>query len=617
MNAELDSLEKDIQMKEGLVQNLFRNQEQFDVIKQQFDSKLRLMEQEVRRLREEKDKMLRDMEQQVETTSEQKVHIRKLYEEKVSKLTEQLAMVKAQQREQERMLKLKQKSEEKIMGLQSDIIKMKKQKVDLIKKMKEEAKNYSEWKKARDKELVRLKAQASKQERTISALQTKTQQQDLVLHRRLEELQVQHSYTMHTDLFQATQRKIKEQQPAANINASFNKEEPTTPRTSISRGRTSSLSSSTDTSTTLTRPRSSSLTGAPKRVPINPPAPSQPISSNLPPAPKKSAFLSTDLLNMLKTELSKTLYRLEARETLEKEIKKRNALVEEIDQITAKINNSDYVRDHEDEIAQLPSLVETLEVNIQYQSEKISRAQKELLIADENADSLFNKLDQFTIPDTKTLVKLAFDMLLNLKIDESKANNRISTLETKVSDLMRMLDESRNANMEYSRRFLSLQENKKSYDETQDDGMNLLSELDQMDEMFETALESSPTLPSIREHPSRSSVDMGTLSLNLTSLEDRSKLSPTLPSSDRSTLQITTPRGTRTSGDYTDVFSRLTVKAPSNVYTGIAKKQTTSSSTDTTNALLQCQHTFSGHDGFVSSIVVNDMSLYSASHDMV
>ncbi len=371
MSAELDSLEKDIQLKEGLVQNLYKNQEQFEMIKQQYDTKLKKMESEVKKLKDERDRILRDMEQQVEVTEEQKYSIKKLYEDKVNKLTEQVVLLKTQQREQERLLKLKAKSEEKINSLQGDIIKMKKQKVELMKKMKDEAKNYAEWKKAKEQELLKLKREAGKQERTISALQAKTQQQDLLLHRRLEELQ-------------ATQRKLKEQLPNAVSS-------PPTTNTSLLDTSTTPASSSRPPTATVprtprnpvmssldmsaqTRPRSSSLT-TPRRPASATASPvaSPMISANLPPPPKKLSLNSSDLSAMLKNELAKALYRIETRENLEQEIKKRNVLVEEIDALQLKLSSPDFLKDtNETELAQVVSQVETLEINLNYQKDKIS-----------------------------------------------------------------------------------------------------------------------------------------------------------------------------------------------------------------------------------------------------
>lgn len=114
----------------------------------------------------------------------------------MSRLNEQVGALRKQQKEHERLVKLQNRSEEKITILESDILKMKKQKVDLMKKLKEESKSYMEWKKEHNRELARLKRESAKQEKAIHELTVKSQHQDALLQRRNEELQ-------------ASQRKLK------------------------------------------------------------------------------------------------------------------------------------------------------------------------------------------------------------------------------------------------------------------------------------------------------------------------------------------------------------------------------------------------------------------------
>jgi hypothetical protein len=106
----------------------------------------------------------------------------------MNKLNEQLAALKKQQKGHENLVKLQNRSEEKISIMESDILKMKKQKVDLMKKLKEESKSYMEWKKEQNKEMARMKREAIKQEKAIHDLTLKSQHQDTLLQRKMEEL---------------------------------------------------------------------------------------------------------------------------------------------------------------------------------------------------------------------------------------------------------------------------------------------------------------------------------------------------------------------------------------------------------------------------------------------
>ena len=75
MNAEINNLEHDIQLKEGLIKSLYQNREEFDSIKMKYDVKLKTLEHEVNKLKSERDKILKQMETQHELTEEQKVRV--------------------------------------------------------------------------------------------------------------------------------------------------------------------------------------------------------------------------------------------------------------------------------------------------------------------------------------------------------------------------------------------------------------------------------------------------------------------------------------------------------------------------------------------------------------
>jgi peptidoglycan hydrolase CwlO-like protein len=73
MNAEINNLERNIQLKEGTIKSLYENCEEYNAIKLQYHSKLKTLEHEVNKLKVERDKILKQMETQSELTEEQKV----------------------------------------------------------------------------------------------------------------------------------------------------------------------------------------------------------------------------------------------------------------------------------------------------------------------------------------------------------------------------------------------------------------------------------------------------------------------------------------------------------------------------------------------------------------
>ncbi len=200
-------------------------------------------------------------------------------------------------------------------------------------------------------------------------------------------------------------------------------------------------------------------------------------------------------------------------------------------------------------------------------------------------------------------------MLLNVKIEERRSSAKNSLLQSRFDDSLKRLEELSSANNELQRRFINAQ---RVYEKgkfmflqhsSEDSNNKVIPELEEMEEM-DSIFDIPPALLSEMS----TSPDSTPLTLphnDIAKVQDRTPLS----------TPLSTPRS-RSSTMESDVFVRLTVKSNPSGYTGVSKQKVNTLVED--NAYLKCVHTFTGHDGFISSVAANDSNvLLTASHDMV
>ena len=90
-------------------------------------------------------------------SAQQKSKLDESYKKKMKELEEKMRDIKGKDREQNTMLREANKVKERIKALEGEIDKMKLQKVNLLKKMKEESENHRKWKAERARELAQAK----------------------------------------------------------------------------------------------------------------------------------------------------------------------------------------------------------------------------------------------------------------------------------------------------------------------------------------------------------------------------------------------------------------------------------------------------------------------------
>merc|ERR1712173_191726 len=112
--------------------------------------------------------------------------------EQVSKVRKELQAAK---KEHAKLLKSQGQYEKQLTKLKTDVVDMKRTKVKLVQKMKEESNRHRELEIRKNREVAQLKKESRKNESKIKSLETERRIKDTVLKRKQEEVVVQEDTT--------------------------------------------------------------------------------------------------------------------------------------------------------------------------------------------------------------------------------------------------------------------------------------------------------------------------------------------------------------------------------------------------------------------------------------
>ena len=114
--------------------------------------------------------------------------IKKDYEGKLDKLQGEVKKLQAAKKEHAKLLKSQGQYEKQLTKLKSEVLDMKRVKVKLVQKMKEESNRHREMELKKNREVAQLKKETRKHESKIKSLETEKRLKDTVLKRKQEGL---------------------------------------------------------------------------------------------------------------------------------------------------------------------------------------------------------------------------------------------------------------------------------------------------------------------------------------------------------------------------------------------------------------------------------------------
>lgn len=174
-----------ITLKEQLIVNLQKSQQNYERMKEFYQQKLVEMTEEVTQAQADREKLLSEIQKaESNNKTETAQHgLRKKLKEKES----QLLQLRKKQGEMQKFMQLKNRADQQVKQLHTEVNHMKKQKVDLLKKIQQERKRYEAEAKERKKEIASLKRTSEKDRRTFHKIGAQKEVETRVMRRKLEE----------------------------------------------------------------------------------------------------------------------------------------------------------------------------------------------------------------------------------------------------------------------------------------------------------------------------------------------------------------------------------------------------------------------------------------------
>jgi len=182
-------LTSEISLKQKLIEELEMSQKRMASMKQQYENKLLELNNRIHHTQEERDKVLKNMGGKT-VVPDQINKIKKDYQEKLDKLQGEVKKLQAAKKEHAKLLKSQGQYEKQLSKLKSDVLDMKRTKVKLVQKMKEETNRHRELELRKNRELATLKKESRKNESKIKSLENEKRLKETVLKRKQEEVVV-------------------------------------------------------------------------------------------------------------------------------------------------------------------------------------------------------------------------------------------------------------------------------------------------------------------------------------------------------------------------------------------------------------------------------------------
>lgn len=185
LGQELLQLNKLLEKKEMLANQMTQNDDKMESMRQQYEVAKKDMESEINNLQREKDNLQHALEDARSNANANKVAEQR--RKRLKELELQISDLRKKMTEQTKLLKMKDQTDKNVCKLNSEIQQLKHQRVQLMKQMKGDADEFRKWKQKKDKEVIQLQQKDRKRQFEIVKLQRENQKQQNILKRKSEE----------------------------------------------------------------------------------------------------------------------------------------------------------------------------------------------------------------------------------------------------------------------------------------------------------------------------------------------------------------------------------------------------------------------------------------------
>ncbi|OQS05659.1 kinesin [Thraustotheca clavata] len=383
LGASVQDLSNNISLKEQMLQTLRRNAEGYERMRGVFEQKLKEMAEKERVFMVERERLIGEMNT-LKVSDPPRYH--KLSVDLESKDGE-LSALRKKQAEMRRFEVMKQKSDVQLRVLTNEISTMKRQKVDLLRKMQADRKKYEMEANERKREIISLKREHQRDRKQIQKLGNEKDAQERVLKRRMEEVA-------------AANRRLKQQQLLLQANRKSNKN----------------------------KPKSKDEEWLANQI------------KKLADQQKKAELLEKELEKREKiVNQMERLYgmRNKLQEELKQSIVERStgdsSAIRDILISPMKGADEDMGKEEEAMLAELEERIEACQAQLEYKDERINEMTNNTIDLDD--DEAMIKMENSSLPEARTLLKLLFGMAVNVKKQEEAKDGELQSTLLRLEEL--------------------------------------------------------------------------------------------------------------------------------------------------------------------------------------
>ncbi|VDK63582.1 unnamed protein product [Anisakis simplex] len=183
-------LQSEISIKERLVMELERSERRLNEVRITYEKKLAELSLRIAATEAERDRVLSEMatKNASKLDSEHVKKIREDYERKLNEMRTEFKKLQSVEREHRKMQARQAMEQQQLMKLRGELSDMKKLKVELMQKIKEEAKKAKASELAHSKRVAGLEKESRKKDNQIKQLENRDRQREMFLKRTNDEL---------------------------------------------------------------------------------------------------------------------------------------------------------------------------------------------------------------------------------------------------------------------------------------------------------------------------------------------------------------------------------------------------------------------------------------------
>ncbi|KAK8400868.1 hypothetical protein O3P69_002554 [Scylla paramamosain] len=189
-NEELAELTSEISIKQKLIEGLEQSQRRLETMRHQYEEKLNVLMNRIRATQEERDKVIANIKSSSHAGDDKVKAVKQEYERKINTMQNELKKLQAAQKEHSKLMRERDQHERQLRTLKGDLAEMKRTKVRLMNKMKEDNTRAKQEELKKNKEIAQLRKASRKQETYIKSLEAENRLKNVVLKRKTEELAV-------------------------------------------------------------------------------------------------------------------------------------------------------------------------------------------------------------------------------------------------------------------------------------------------------------------------------------------------------------------------------------------------------------------------------------------